>query len=314
MISLEDRQYAASIINEAISAGCGVTKACQEVGIDRHTFRRWTADAINDVVADARPLATRPVPSNKLTEDERARVLEVCHEERFADAPPSQIVPTLADEGIYLGSVSTYYRVLHDANEQHERGRARKPTTRLPSTHSATGANELWCWDVTFLASPTRGIFYYLYMIMDIWSRKIVGYEVYESETGELASELFSRTVLAEGCRGKEVIIHADNGAPQRSSTLRIKLDELGLRTSYSRPRVSNDNAYSESLFRTTKYRHDFPLDGFESIEDAREWVLGFVRWYNNEHRHSTIKFVTSSQRHDGRDIAILAAREVVYE
>lgn len=314
MIRLEQRQYAALIINEAIEAGCGVAKACQEAGIDRRTFRRWTTGAANEVIADARPQAVRPEPCNKLTNDERARVLEVCHEQRFADAPPSQIVPALADDGIYLGSESTYYRILHNANEQHERGRARRASTKAPSTHCATGANQLWCWDVTFLASPTRGIFYYLYMIMDIWSRRIVGYEVYESETGELASELFDRTVLAEGCRGQGLIIHADNGAPQRSSTLRVKLDELGLRTSYSRPRVSNDNAHAESLFRTAKYRHDFPIEGFKSIDDARLWVLGFVRWYNNEHRHSAIKFVTPSQRHDGRDVNILAARKAVYE
>ena len=314
MISLEDRQYTALIINEAIAAGCGVANACHEAGIDRRTFRRWTVGTVSEIVADGRPLAVRPTPGSKFTNEERARVLDACHEPRFADAPPSQIVPTLADEGIYIGSESTYYRVLHDANEQHARGRARKPSNKLPNTHRATGANQLWCWDVTFLASPTRGIFYYLYMIMDIWSRKIVGYEVYESETGELASELFDRTVLAEGCRGKGLVIHADNGAPQRSSTLRVKLDELGLRTSYSRPRVSNDNAHAESLFRTAKYRHDFPVDGFKSIEDARVWVLGFVRWYNNDHRHSSIKFVTPSQRHDGRDINILAARKAVYK
>ena len=121
---------------------------------------------------------------------------------------------------------------------------------------------------------------------MDIWSRKIVGYEVYESETGELAAELFDRTVLAEGCSAQGVVLHSDDGAPQRSSTLRTKLDALGLRTSFSRPRVSNDNAYSEALFRTTKYRHDFPEDGFKTVEDARVWVLGFVRWYNTEQRH----------------------------
>lgn len=314
MISLEERQQAVQSINEAIEAGCGVTKACNEAGIDRRTFRRWTAGTEHGVVADARPQAARPVPSNKLTDQERAQVLEACHEPRFADAPPSQIVPTLADEGIYLGSESTYYRLLHEANEQHERGRARKRSTQTQSTHCATGSNQLWCWDVTFLASPTRGIHYYLYMIMDVWSRKIVGHEVYESETGELAAELFSRTVLAEACCGKGVVLHADNGAPQRSSTLRVKLDELGLRTSYSRPRVSNDNAYAESLFRTAKYRHDFPIDGFKSIEDARVWVLGFVRWYNDEHRHSAIKFITPSQRHEGQDIEILKARRRVYE
>ena len=197
---------------------------------------------------------------------------------------------------------------VHDHRNTHAR------TVKPLSTHCATGSNQLWSWDVTFLGSPTRGIYYYLYMIMDIWSRKIVGYEVYESETGELAAQLFDRTVLAEGCRGQGVILHADNGAPQRSSTLRVKLDALGLRTSYSRPRVSNDNAYSESLFRTTKYRHDFPKEGFKTIEDARVWVLGFVRWYNTEHRHSAIKFVTPEQRHNGRDVEILVNRQRLYE
>ena len=313
MISLEDRQHTAIIINEAIEAGCGVAKACIEAGIDRRTFRRWTAAGVADVISDARPEASRPEPANRLTGEERERVLESCHELRFADTPPSQIVPILADEGVYLGSESTYYRVLHEANEQHERGRARRRSTKVVSTHCSTGPNQLWCWDVTFLASPVRGIFYYLYIIMDVWSRKIVGYEVYEPETGELAAELFARTVLGEGCRGQGVVVHADNGAPQRSSTLRVKLDELGLRTSYSRPRVSNDNAHAESVFRTTKYRHDFPQDGFKSIEDARAWVLKFTRWYNTEHRHSAISFVTPSQRHEGRDVEVLAKRKRVY-
>ena len=314
MISLADRAFAVGLINKAIEAGCGVGKACKEAGIDRRTFRRWTASGVRSVMADARPDALRPEPTNKLSEKERSRILAVCHEPRFADAPPSQIVPALADEGTYIGSESSVYRVLRAAGEQHERGRASRRTSRQPSTHCATRANNLWCWDVTFLPSPTRGIHYYLYMIMDVWSRKIVGYEVYESETGELAAELFTRTVLAESYLGEGLVIHADNGAPQRSSTLRVKLDELGLRTSYNRPRVSNDNAYAESLFRTTKYRHDFPTEGFASLNNARVWVLKFVRWYNTEHRHSAIKFVTPQQRHSGTDERVLAKRKRVYQ
>ncbi len=170
MISLAVRQHAVLIINEAVESGCGIAKACNEAGIDRRTFRRWTAVGDVDVIADARAEATRPSPSNRFTDQERAKLLESCHEPRFADAPPSQIVPVLADEGTYLGSESTYYRVLHEAKEQHERGRARKRKTKPVSTHCATRANQLWSWDVTFLASPTRGIYYYLYMIMDIWS------------------------------------------------------------------------------------------------------------------------------------------------
>jgi len=314
MISLEDRRYTAKLIDEAVNAGAGITKACREAGIDRRTYRRWTATSDETIRADARPDAVRPSPSNRLSAQERAEVLDVCHSPRFADAPPSQIVPALADEGIYKASESTFYRVLHEADEQHERGRARRRSTNVVSSHRSTGPNQIWSWDVTFLASPTRGLYYYLYMIMDVWSRKIVGHEVYACETGELAAELVTRTVLAEGCRNQNVVLHADNGAPQRSSTLRFKLEALGLRSSYSRPRVSNDNPYSESLFRTAKYRHDFPLDGFQSIASAREWVLGFVRWYNNEHRHSAIRFVTPNQRHKGEDVQILTQRREVYQ
>ena len=149
---------------------------------------------------------------------------------------------------------------------------------------------------------------------MDVWSRKVVAHEVYESETGELAAGLLARAVLAERCAGSALVLHADNGGPQRSSTLRVKLEELGLKSSFSRPRVSDDNPYSESLFRTTKYRPDFPVDGFASVEAAREWVLGFVRWYNEEHRHSAINFVTPAERHRGDDVAVLGARERVYD
>lgn len=314
MIGLEDRTFTAELIQEAVDKGCAVGKACKEAGIDRRTFRRWTASSAEAVMADGRPGALRPEPANKFSAEERARILEVCHEPRFADAPPSQIVPALADEGIYVGSESSIYRALRDADEQHERGRARQRTHQQPSTHCATAPNCLWCWDVTYLPSPTRGLHYYLYMIMDVWSRKIVGYEVHESETGELAAELFARTALAERYHGDGLVIHADNGAPQRSSTLRVKLDQLGLRTSFNRPRVSNDNAYAESLFRTAKYRHDFPIEGFSSLEEARVWVLKFVRWYNTEHRHSAINFVTPNQRHAGEDDLILAARKKVYQ
>jgi len=142
----------------------------------------------------------------------------------------------------------------------------------------------------------------------------LTGWEVYDSETGELASELLSRAVLAEGCRDTDLVLHADNGGPQKSATLRATLDKLGVKRSFSRPRVSDDNAYSESLFRTTKYRPDFPVDGFESIDAARIWVLGFVRWYNEEHRHSAIKFVSPGQRHRGEDKDLLSKRDKVYQ
>ncbi|MFT5485038.1 MAG: putative transposase [Halieaceae bacterium] len=167
---------------------------------------------------------------------------------------------------------------------------------------------------MTWLKGPVRGMFYYLYMIMDVFSRKIVGWEVHDRECGELASVLVRRAVMSEGCLRCPDILHADNGSPQKSSTLRATLEQLGIEPTYSRPRVSNDNPYSESLFRTTKYRSDYPADGFVDIEVARNWVLKFVRWYNEEHRHSAIKFVTPVERHTGADVDILMVRKALYE
>lgn len=313
MTTLADRATVVSLIDEAVSAGAGLMKACEQAGIDRRTYHRWIDRMSGEVRADGRPDATRPTPSNALSPDERDAVLVTCQLPHFVDLPPSQIVPALADEGVYLASESSMYRILHAAAQQHERGRSRRRSTATVTSHHASEPNRIWCWDVTWLSSPVRGQFYYLYMIVDVWSRKIVGWEVYENETGELASELVTRAVLAERCRDTDLVLHADNGGPQKSATLRATLDKLGLRTSFSRPRVSDDNAYIESLFRTTKYRHDFPVDGFESIDVARDWVLGFVNWYNDEHHHSAIRFVSPSQRHRGADIDILARRERLY-
>lgn len=313
MTPLAERATVVSLIDEALEAGAGLLKACEQAGIDRRTYHRWFNRSTGEIRVDGRPEALRPVPSNALTQGERAAVLLTCQLPCFVDLPPSQIVPALADQGVYLASESSMYRILHAAAQQHERGRSRKRSTATVTSHHAAGPNRLWCWDVTWLSSPVRGQFYYLYMIVDVWSRKIVGWEVYESETGELASELVTRAVLAERCRDTDVVLHADNGGPQKSATLRATLDKLGLRTSFSRPRVSDDNPYIESLFRTTKYRHDFPVDGFDSIDAARAWVLGFVSWYNNDHHHSAIRFVSPNQRHSGADIAILATRETLY-
>jgi len=314
MIGADDRAHAVTVIGEAVAAGARCSRACTEVGIDRRTLRRWTNGAAGEVRLDARPEAVRPIPSNALSDAERAAVLAVCHQARFADAPPGQIVPALADEGCYVGSESTMYRLLREAGEQHERGRARRRSKAKPSSHSSTAPGELWAWDITYLASPTRGIFFYLYMIMDVWSRKIVGWEVHERENGELASELMRRTALAERIGPEDaLVLHADNGSPQRSSTLAITLERLGISPSFSRPRVSDDNAYPESLFRTAKYRPGFPVDGFADLEAAREWVLEFVRWYNGVHRHGSIGFVTPEQRHTGEDVTILAARKQLY-
>lgn len=311
-MSLEQRQKIIGLINQARCDGARLNQACQTVEIDPATYRRWQHDGA--IVGDRRATAVRPEPGHKLSEKEREMILLTSHLPEFENLPPSQIVPALADQGVYLGSESSFYRTLREADEQHERGRAKQRQQRTrPTPYVTTGPNECWCWDVTWLKSPVRGMFYYLYMMVDVFSRKITGWEVYETECGELASQLLRRAVLAEGCTTTLDCLHADNGAIQKSSTLRATLEWLGVEPSYSRPRVSNDNAISESLFKTTKYRPDYPYEGFESIEHARQWCESFVHWYNEEHKHSAIKFVTPSQRHRGEDVEILANRDELY-
>ncbi len=313
MISTPDRVKAISLIDETVQSGARRSIACEELGISDRTYRRWTDG--NEVRSDARPEAERAVPGNKFSDAERQAILEVCHDSEYADKPPGQIVPALADKGQFIGSESTYYRVLHEANEQHHRGRAKAPTRRhTPTSHCATSANQVWSWDVSYLPTPIRGQFYYLYAILDIYSRKITGWDVHDCEHGDHAATLVHRAVLSEGCPSETLVLHADNGAIQKGSTLRAKLEFLGVSSSFSRPRVSNDNPYSESLFRTCKYRPCYPTNGFESLEAARAWMTKFVHWYNNVHRHSGIKHVTPAQRHSGEDVGILEKRREVYE
>ena len=196
----------------------------------------------------------------------------------------------------------------------HHRGKAKaKQERRAVTTHIEEAANEVWSWDISYLPSQVRGRFFYLYLIMDIFSRKIVGWEVHPHEGGGEAATLIQRAVIAESCFRKPLVLHSDNGSPMKSQTMQTKLYDLGIIQSHSRPRVSNDNPYSESLFRTLKYCPQWPSQGFESVMTAREWVSKFTHWYNEEHRHSRIRFVTPMQRHQGEDASILAKREEVY-
>jgi len=312
-VSLELRKQVIGLIKQARTDGARLSAACEIAHIDPATYRRWQHNSV--VVADQRAGAKRPTPVNKLTKEERELILVTCHLPEYQSLPPSQIVPTLADLGRYVGSESSFYRVLRVANEQHSRGRAKSRKKRAkPDEYQTSGPNQCRTWDVTWLKSPTNGLFYYLYMMVDVFSRKITAWEVHETESGELASKLLKRGVLAEGCASTLECLHADNGAIQKSSTLRATMEWLGVEPSYSRPRVSNDNAFSEALFRTTKYRPDFPNDGFTSLEAAREWCKRFVHWYNEEHKHSAIKFVTPGQRHRGEHIEILTKRDVLYK
>lgn len=300
--------------DQAVDTGCRREQAAQELEIPLRTLRRWR-DAQGQVCNDKRPLAIRPEPSNKLTPEERQQVLKVCNQPEYASLPPSQIVPRIADKGIYLASESTFYRVLKQANQHHHRGKSRAPVRRAkPTSYTATAPNQVWCWDISYMPSGIRGLYWYLYAIIDVYSRKLVAWEVHEKECSGLAAELVQRAVMREQCTLKPLVLHSDNGSPMKGSTLRVKLQELGVTTSYSRPRVSNDNPYVESLFKTVKYCPQWPVRGFTTLNDARVWMLDFNQFYNHEHCHSGIRFVTPEQRHKQQDKRLLAQRNVLYE
>ena len=311
MISHFDRRHAVELIDEAVTAGARQHKACASLELSARTYQRWTQDVA--VLSDARPSAERPVPSNKLSVEERQVILAVSNSPTFRSLPPSQIVPILADEGRYLASESTFYRVLREAEQQHHRGRSKAPQHKPLSTHCASGPNQVWCWDITWLPGPVRGLFYYLYLVLDLYSRKIVAWEVHESEASELAAQLIHKACLTEAIVAQPLVLHSDNGSPMKGTSMLETLRWLGVTPSFSRPRVSNDNAYAESVFRTCKYRPDYPVNGFASIDEARAWVLSFSRWYNTEHKHSGLKFTTPEQRHTGVATAILAHRKHIY-
>ncbi|GFP27571.1 MAG: hypothetical protein DDT20_01048 [Firmicutes bacterium] len=315
MIVLEDRRSLAQDIDTAHQNGARLHQACAVAGIDVRTLQRWKARK-GLAKGDGRPQAARPTPSHALSADERAQLLSVANEPRFASVPPARIVPMLADEGVYLASESSFARVLRAEGQNAHRGRAKAPkAVRPPTTHIASAARQVWCWDMTYLPATVVGRWFHLYLILDLYSRKIVGWEVHDSDHSDHAAHLVRRTALAEGIAALTVkpVLHGDNGSTLKATTVLSMLHWLGVKPSYSRPRVSDDNAYAESLFRTAKYRPEFPVKGFADLEAARAWAADFVHWYNVEHRHSGIQYVSPSQRHEGEDQAILAARHALY-
>jgi putative transposase len=316
MTRLEDRQTLAAEITTACAAGTRLAPACALVGIDVRTFQRWRAGE-GLAQGDRRPEAVRPRPAHALSEAERARIVALANAPRFASMPPARIVPALADEGVYVASEASFHRVLREHGQMQRRGRARPPRTAgPPSTHVATGPGQVWCWDVTFLPARVQGRWFYLFLILDLFSRKVVGFEVHDTDQAEHAAHLVRRTALAEGIHARLVrpVLHGDNGASVKGTTVLAMLHWLGIAPSHSRPRVSDDNAYAEALFRTAKYRPEFPIAGFADLVDARQWAADFVRWYNHEHRHGGIRYVTPAQRHTGQDGPMLAARHALYQ
>jgi transposase InsO family protein len=279
-----------------------------------HTIQRWYYEKSGQLFEDARPSAIRSTSKNKLSPEETALTLKTCSDAELAIYTPSYIVPTLADNGCYIGSESTFYRTLKNAGQLADRSLTKSQHQRKkPNVQVAIKLNEVWTWDISYLATQTRVQHYYLYMIVDIFSRKIVGADEYEQELGELAADFLQRTIWSEKCINKKTVLHSDNGAPMRSFTMQAKMRDLGVASSYSRPRVSNDNPYSESLFRTTKYHHSWPKDGFKNLAEAREWVTNFVSWYNKIHKYSGIKYVTPEQLHNGLDTQLLLNKKETY-
>jgi transposase InsO family protein len=299
------------LIAEARAAGARLGPCCKVVELDVRTVQRWLNKGPDGGVDERR--GPKKPPRNKLSEQERRQVLDVVNAPKFADLSPHQIVPKLADSGIYVASESTIYRLLREEKLNVHRGRARAPTRRRPDEHAATGPNQVWCWDITYLYSPIAGQFYYLYLFLDIWSRKVVGWAVLEEESNEEAARLFRDTCRDNDLDPNGLVLHSDNGGPMKGATMLATLQKLGVVTSFSRPQVSDDNPYAEAIFRTAKYRPGYPDGPFASPEAAREWVEQFVSWYNNDHQHSGIRFVTPAQRHAGLDVEILAHREAVY-
>lgn len=312
MIQFPERKLILNWVQEALAAGARLRKACDILGISPRTLQRWQKPA--ELVEDGRR-KRQFVPANKLSQCEREQILELVNSDKFTHLPPTQIVPILAEQGQYIASESTFYRVLRDEKLLQHR-QASRPSTNIkkPEPLTADGPNQLYSWDITYLPQTIMGMYFYLYLFMDIFSRKIVGWQVYERESSELASEIIIDIIQREGIEPNQVTLHSDNGGPMKGATMLSTLQKLGVVPSFSRPSVSNDNPYSESLFRTMKYCPEYPEQPFSDLEEARVWVEGFVAWYNHKHRHSAIKFVTPAQRHAGLDTDILKQREQVYK
>jgi len=304
------------LLQEGIERGVSIKAIADLFGIAARTLRRWgLMMRAQGFSRDRRRGSARQV-KHRFSPQERQRVLNTVTEPHFADLTPAQIVAILAEDGIYVGSESTIYRIMREEGLLPHRGRSRPARAPRPTpVLEASGIHQVLAWDITLLPGPSKGQFFYLYMVIDVWSRRILGVEVHERECGELASTFFDRVCRDEGISSRSAtVLHSDNGAPMRSYTLAAKLTELGVASSFSRPRVSNDNAYAESWFRTMKYHQSYPLRRFRDVSGVRAWVDAFVDWYNTEHRHSGIQYVTPDQRHFGQADAICVKRQQTYE
>ncbi len=353
MTTTAQRQTLTNLIDQACKSGARLHQACQQIDLSCRTLQRWLSANCQPVAvalapesaqqqhepqtrvqaeptlaralelapgkpvgADRRQAGLRQAvtPHNKLTPQESEAVLAVINSQEFKDLPPSQIVPRLADQGRYVASESTMQRLLRRQHQNtHRRSECPAKKRHKPFALKATVVNQVYTWDITYLPTTIKGQYFYLYVFVDIFSRFIVGAQVFESESADLAAAMIKDICERHGIRPDQVSLHSDNGSPMKGVTMLEMMHQLGVIASRSRPSVSNDNPYSESLFRTLKYRPLMPVKPFDSIDEARKWAIGLVDWYNQEHRHSAIGFVTPEQRHLGQDVQLLQKRHAVY-
>jgi putative transposase len=290
----------------------GITRefAADSLGSSLRTVQRYKA---NEGVADARKGAPKDV-HNKLSFEERVRLVEVANSVEFRDLPPAQVVAILAQQGIYLGSERTLARFLKIENMNAHRRKDKVAKYKRPSPLIATRTGQVWSWDITYLPSRVLGKHFYCYLFMDVYSRKIVGWEVHERECGHLAAQLLHKACDEEGIDLGQLSLHQDNGSPMKAAEFLAAMAQLGITPSYSRPGVSDDNPFSESLFKTMKYRTWYPENPFQNLEACVTWMRKFVNWYNHKHLHSGLKYVTPNQRHTGDDEAIFEKRKATYQ
>ena len=314
MTSDPQRQILLPLIAQAVQSGARLHLACAQIGLSQRTVQRWQRACASAGDRRVSGLRAKVSPPNKLNAAERDAVMQVLNSGQFKDLPPSQIVPRLADAGLYLASESTMYRLLHAHAQMAHRRLERAPhKVSKPRALVATQPDQIYCWDITYLPAPVRGMHFYLYLFVDIFSRKIVGWQVFDRESAQLAAELLRDICERSGVPAGQLTVHSDNGAPMKGETMLATMQRLGIAASRSRPSVSNDNPYSASLFRTLKYRPELPVGPFEDLWQARRWATELVHWYNAEHRHSAIEFVTPEQRHAGLHEELLSKRRAVY-
>ena len=289
-----------------LSEQVGVEKACEAFGLARSNYYRWRKSP-----QGASDETVRPIPSWSLSQEEQQKVLETLHTDRFIDQSPREVYATLLDEGLYLCSVRSMYRILNQHGEVRERrDQLRHPDYKKPEL-LATGSNQVWSWDITKLLGPAKWTYFYLYVLLDIFSRYVVGWMVAPQESASLAKKLIEESCVKQSIGSGQLVIHSDRGPSMRSKPVALLLADLGVTKSHSRPHVSNDNPFSESQFKTMKYRPEFP-ERFGSLEDARTFCRDFFSWYNTQHYHSGIGLLTPEQVHDGLAQQIVKERQEV--